>query len=366
MNIPFVDLSSSLREKEKILKEIKKLVTTNNYILGKEVGDFENKFANYIGTKYSIGLASGADGLLLSMKALEIGQGDEVIIPAMTFMATASAVLHAGAKPVLVDIFNNLPTMDYTKIEQKITNKTKAIIPVHMHGYPCDMKAIQKIAKKYKLVIIEDACQAHGSTYNGKHTGTLGKIAAFSFYPSKNLGAFGDGGAVTTSDKKLAEKIYLLRNQGEKKKYFHEVVGYNSRLDTIQAVVLRVKLESLDQQNNLRRQHANKYSELLKNLPIDLPREPKNLQTTYHIYGIRTKERNRLFEYLKSKHIYCGIHYPFPLHLLPALSFLGHKKGDFPNAEVFADETLSLPMYASLTDQQIKHVVKMITQYFSK
>lgn len=361
MKVPLVDLTGI---SSKSFTALKKIIVSTDFILGKDVERFEINFAKYIGSKYCIGVASGADALFLSLKALGIGEGDEVIIPTMTFMATASAVINAGATPVFTDILSEVPLIDPTEIKKKITKKTKAIIPVHLHGFPCDMDEIQKIAKKHKLFIIEDACQAHGSLYKKKRPGSLSDIAAFSFYPSKNLGAFGDGGAITTSDKNLFEKILLLRNQGAGEKYKHEVVGFNSRLDTIQAAVLDIKLSSLDKANAQRRKNAKVYDKLLKDLPVTVPGDAKKGETNYHVYAIQVKERDELFSYLKEKGIYCGVHYPIPLHLQPALSYLKHKKGDFPNAEKFADMTLSLPMYPSLTKRQIEYICLEITNFF--
>jgi dTDP-4-amino-4,6-dideoxygalactose transaminase len=364
MDIPFVDLTSSKREEKEFLHLFKIILKQGNYILGEEVSLFEKNFSKYIETQYCIGVASGSDALLLSLKALGIKQGDEVIIPAMTFFATASSIIHAGAKPIFVDIMPSLPLIDPQKIETKITKRTKAIIPVHLYGYPCDMKTINKIAKKHHLSLIEDACQSHGSIYYKKRTGSLSDIGVFSFYPSKNLGAFGDGGAITTSNKNVFEKITALRNHGQKRKNIHQTIGYNSRLDTIQAAILNHKLKSFDKQNLKRRKRAELYTKLLQNLPITLLQEEINTQTNYHIYGIQLTKRDTLFTYLKKKQINCGIHYPIPLHLQPAFAYLGYKKGDFPNAETFAKQILSLPMYPTLTNKQIHDICKQITIFF--
>jgi dTDP-4-amino-4,6-dideoxygalactose transaminase len=361
MKIPLVDLSGI---SSKTFTALKKTINSTDFILGKDVEKFEKNFAEYIGIKYCIGVGSGADALQLSLKALGVGKGDEVMMPSMTFMATASAVINVGATPVFVDILSTVPLLDPLEIKKKISKKTKVIIPVHLHGFPCDMDAINAIAKKYKLFILEDACQAHGSLYKKKRPGSLSDIATFSFYPSKNLGAFGDGGAITTSDKNLAEKLFLLRNQGASEKYKHDLVGYNSRLDTIQAAVLNVKLTSLDNDNAKRRKNAKMYDTNLKNLPLELPIIPQESEGNYHIYAIQVKERDKLFSYLKERNIYCGVHYPIPLHLQPALTYLKYKKGDFPNSEKFAERTLSLPMYPSLTPQQIKYICREITSFY--
>jgi len=364
MKIPLVDLSLSETAQNTTLHAIKSIIASGNFILGKDVENFEKQFADYVSVKYCVGVATGTDALVLSLKALGIGKGDEVIIPAMTFMATASSVILAGAKPVLVDIRSDLPLIDSQKIDAKLTKKTKAIIPVHLHGYPCDMTLISELARKHNLFVIEDACQSHGTLFNKQRAGSFGRLAAFSFYPSKNLGAFGDGGAVTTSHKPIADKIRTLRNWGAKEKYFHEVVGYNSRLDTIQAAILNLKLKELDRENAKRREHAELYKKLLGHLPIKIPHEAEGMQGNYHIFAIETGKRDTLLTYLKSKNIFCGIHYPVPLHMQPALSFLNYKKGDFPVAEEYASRTLSLPMYPRLTKEQIIYISKQIENFY--
>lgn len=365
MYIPLVDLTHLPNDKnKKILQAIKKIVTIGNYILGEDVQLFEKNFAAYTDSKYAVGVGSGTDALILSLKALGLEKGDEVIIPAMTFIATANAVLHCGAKPIFTDILPNSPLIDSSKIEEKITKHTKAIIPVHLYGYPCDMDYLKKLAKKYNLFIVEDACQSHGTLYKNKKTGSLGDIAAFSFYPSKNLGAFGDGGVITTSNKKLFEKITSLRNHGQKIKSIHDIVGYNSRLDTLQAAILNVKLGYLDDNNMRRRKNAMLYDELLDDLPIIRFSEEMNTKSNYHIYGIQTEKRDKLFTYLLKKGIHCGIHYPIPLHLQPAFSFLQYKKFAFPHSEKFAKQTLSLPMYPELTKKQINYIGRQIKSFF--
>lgn len=367
MKVPLVDITSSTKKhKKELLNKITAIVTTSSFILGNEVTEFENNFASFVGAKYCIGVASGTDALMLSLKAYGIGDGDEVIIPAMTFIATALAVIHAGATPILVDVASDSHLIDYLLIEKKITKKTKAIIPVHLYGHPCDMDVMNKIAKKYNLIVLEDACQAHGSLYKNKYAGNLCDIAAFSFYPSKNLGAFGDAGAITTSNKKIADKIKLLREYGAERKYVHKVIGYNSRLDNIQAGILNIKLKNLAKQNSDRRNHAKLYYKLLKNLPVRFPSVSKNVQTNYHLFTIQVKKRDALLAYLKEKGIYGGIHYPLPLHLQPALSFFNHKKGDFPNSEKIANETLSLPMYPEITNQQIRYVSEQVRKFFNE
>ena len=365
MRIPLVDLTQTETTKQqRIFRAVQNVVKKGNFILGDEVEKFEKNFATYIGAKYCVGVASGSDALLLSIKALGIGEGDEIIVPAMTFIATASSVIHAGAKPVFVDIQSNTPLIDPEKIESKITKRTKAIIPVHMHGYPCAMDEINSIAKKHGLYVIEDACQAHGSRYKNRKAGSLGTLAAFSFYPSKNLGAYGDAGAITTSDKKLYEKLKALRHHGQKMKSKHDILGYNSRLDSIQAAVLNVKLSSLDKNNLKRQKHADLYKKFLKDVPVKIHTNPKNSLTNYYIFGVQLEKRDSLLTFLRSKGIYCDIHYALPLHLQPALAFLKYHRGDFPNAEKFADETLSLPMYPELKNKELQYISASIKAFF--
>ncbi len=365
MRIPLVNLKSPTREEQKkIYRSISTVIKRANFVLGKDIELFEKHFAAYCDTKYCVGVGSGSDAILLSLKALEIGKGDEVIIPAMTFMSTASSIIYTGATPVFVDILPNVPLIDPAKIEAKITKRTKAIIPVHMHGYPCDMDVINRIAKKHKLFVIEDACQAHGSTYKKKLAGSLGDLAAFSFYPTKNLGAYGDAGAITTSNKKLYEKLMILRHHGQKEKNIHDILGYNSRLDTLQAVILDAKLPHLDNNNTKRRKHAALYTNLLKNLPIQFLIEPKDVQTNYYVFGINVEKRDELAKFLKQKNIETGIYYPLALHLQPALIHMKHKSGDFPNAEYFGQTTLSLPMFPELTEKEIHYICKQIKLFY--
>lgn len=365
MKVPFVDLTRESHKISKaILDKIKKVISSGTFILGNEVTQFEEMFSKYLGIKYCVGVASGTDALTLSLKALGIGKGDEIIVPAFTFIASVSPIVLLGAKPVLVDILPDKPTINYSQVENAITERTKAILPVHLYGYSCDMQNINKMAKKHNLFVIEDACQAHGSKYKNKKAGTFGDIAAFSFYPGKNLGSYGDAGAIVTSNKLLAEKVRMLRDHGQKKKYRHEVIGYNSRLDTINAAVLKIKLPYLEEWNKKRRQLANLYSKLLRNLPIELPFENNVAIPNYHLYVIKTSKRDKLYTYLRNKNIFCGIHYPFPLHLQPALKSLNYKAGDFPSSEKFARTCLSLPMFPHLSEKEVYFVAKQISAFF--
>jgi len=283
-----------------------------------------------------------------------------VITAANTFIATALAISYVGAKPILVDVDPKTYNIDPVKIEEAITKRTKAIIPVHLYGQMADMDEILVIARKHHLIVIEDACQAHGARYKGKRAGSLGDAAAFSFYPSKNLGAYGDGGAVVTQDGKVAENIRRLRNYGEKEKYVHEFIGYNRRLDTLQAAVLKTKLPFLDQWNEMRRKHAGYYSQLLKDTAINPPEVSQFAEPVWHLYVIQVNNRDYIKQKLAEQNIYCGIHYPIPIHLQEAYRNLGYKRGDFPITEALADRILSLPMYAELTNIQIETVVNSL------
>ncbi|MEW6606250.1 MAG: DegT/DnrJ/EryC1/StrS family aminotransferase [bacterium] len=364
MKIPFVDLKSQYQSIEQEVKEaVIKVMEQANFILGEEVKLFEEEFARLCEAKYGIGVASGTDALHLALLACGIAEGDEVILPANTFIATPLAVSQAGAKPVLVDIDSLTYNIDLSKIEECITLRTKAIMPVHLYGQPVDMDVLTNLAKKYNLWIIEDACQAHLAEYNGRKVGAIGDIGAFSFYPGKNLGAYGDGGLVVTNNAQLAEKVKMLRDYGQKVKYHHLFKGFNSRLDTMQAAILRVKLKYLEKWNSLRIQHAQKYSELLGGTEVITPTKAPYAKHVYHLYVIRTKQRDELQKYLTDKGISVGIHYPIPIHLQKAYEDLEYKIGTFPITEKYANEILSLPMFPELTVEQIEMVVNSIKEF---
>ncbi|MDI6785198.1 MAG: DegT/DnrJ/EryC1/StrS family aminotransferase [bacterium] len=364
MKVPFVDLKSQYFEiKEEILQAINNVLDNTAYILGKSVFDFEKNFANYVEANYAIAVNSGTAALHMALLAYNVGIGDEVITAPNTFIATAGAISHAGAKPVFVDIEPDTFNMDSAKIENAITSNTKAIIPVHLYGQSCNMDPIMEIAKKHNLIVIEDACQAHGAEYNGQRVGSIGQAAAFSFYPGKNLGAYGEGGIVTTNSEEIAQKIKMLRDHGSSQKYFHQYIGYNYRMEGIQGAVLGVKLKRLEEWTEKRRNNAQTYNNLLSSLEVITPKEKSYNRHVYHLYVIRVKNRDKLQEYLKENGIDSGLHYPQPIHLQKAYKFLGYKENSFPLAEASTKEILSLPMYPELTKEQIKIVAKSIKEF---
>lgn len=365
--IPLVNLKRQYKAiKNDLNREVLKVFSEGNFVLGKQVSEFENAFAKFTGAKYCVGAGSGWDAIHLSMKALGIKKGDEVIAPANTFIATIFPIIELGAKPVLVDIDPETYQIDIKRLNKAITKKTKAIIPVHLYGMPCQIDKIVKIAKKHKLLVIEDAAQAHGSFFNGKHLGTFGDAGAFSFYPGKNLGASGEAGAVITNNKSLSEKIRIMRDVGQSKKYTHSIFGYNSRMDTLHAAVLLVKLKKLKNWNKKRRDTAKLYRELLNDLPIVLPPEMgENELFNYHLFPIRAKKRDGLFDFLKKNNVYCGIHYPTPIHLQKAVESLKYKTGDFPITERYAKELISLPIYPEIKESEIKKISNLIHKFFN-
>lgn len=367
MQIPLVDLKTQYKSLSvDINKAFRRICNSSSFIKGPFLEEFEKDFAKFIGTKYCVGIASGTDALYLSLIALEIGKGDEVILPVNTFVATAYAVIYTGAKPVLLDVDPLTQNIDTNLIEEKITKNTKAIIPVHLFGQPAKMDKILKLARKYRLSIIEDACQSHGATYKQKRTGSFGQLAAFSFYPGKNLGAYGDGGAVTTNSLHLAKLIRKLREYGSTTKYSYELVGYNSRLDALQAAILQIKLKLLPVWNQKRQQAADYYNKIIKSkIPfIKTPIINKDATSVFHLYVIQTPKRNKLMAYLLSKGIQTGIHYPQPLHLQKSLKSLGYRSGDFPVTEGLSNQILSLPIYPEITHTQQDYIIESIKRFF--
>lgn len=359
--IPFVDLQTQYQSiKAEVDAAIHRVLDASSYILGPEVERFEREFAAYTNAEHCVALNSGTAAIQLAVMACGIGAGDEVIVPANTFFASAEGVSTAGATPVFVDADSDSYTIDSTKIEAAITPRTRAIMPVHLYGQAADLDPVFEIAAHHNLHVIEDAAQAHGAKYKGRPVGALGAAGAFSFYPGKNLGAYGEGGAVTTNNAAVARRIRLLRDHGSERKYRHEVVGYNFRLEGLQGAVLAVKLKHLNRWNDLRRTHAATYRELLAPLAhdnlIELPREMPYAEHIYHLFVIQIDERDAVQQRLTEAGVATGIHYPVPIHLQPAYANLGYKPGDFPVAERQASRVLSLPMFPELTRNQLARV----------
>ncbi len=394
MQIPLINLKRQYKSiKEEVDKEVLDVLSAGQYIMGKNVKEFEKEISEYIGVKHSVSVGNGTDALIIALKALGIGEGDEVITTPFTFFATAESISFVGATPVFVDVDINTFNIDPSKIEEKITDKTKAIMPVHIFGQPCDMDAINEIAKKYNLKVIEDACQAIGSEYKGKKAGSLSDIACFSFFPTKNLGCAGDGGMIVTNDDNLAtvcralrahgsgadgQKAYnIINNIKEEEirdtgadntvynplKYYNYLIGQNSRLDELQAAILRVKLRKLDKWNDARREYAKFYSDRLKNTDLVVPFEASNIKHVYHLYILQSDNRSEMVNYLKEKGIATGVYYPIPLHLQKAYKDLGYKEGDLPNAEYISHRTFAIPMFAELTDEEKDYIVENIKKF---
>ena len=361
MNVPFVSFKPLEKELNTQLRDAFDRVLENSwYIDGNEDKTFEAAFATYCNTKYCIGNGNGLDALMLSLKALGVGEGDEVIVPSNTFIATALAVTYVGATPVFVEPDIRTYNIDPALIEEKITAKTKAIMPVHLYGQPCDMDPIMAIAKKHGLYVIEDCAQAHGATYKGQVIGSFGDAAGFSFYPGKNLGALGDAGATVTNNKALADKIRALGNYGSDYKYHHVYKGNNSRLDELQAAFLSAKLPLMDKVNEDRRATANKYLAGIQNPAIILPYVPEYAEPVWHLFAIRTEKRDALAQYLTDKGIGTNKHYPIPMHLQDCYADLNIPKGALPIAEEISATELSLPMYYGMTDEEINYVIDVI------
>lgn len=362
--VPFVDLAAQYATiGADVNGAISKVLSRADFILGQDVTLFESEFAAFCETKYAVGVDSGTSALEMALMAYGIGRGDEVITTANTFIATTLAISYTGATPVLVDIDPQTYMMDPALLENAITSHTKAIMPVHLYGHPVDMDPVLEIAERHNLVVIEDASQAHGARYKGRRVGSLGHAAAFSLYPGKNLGAYGDAGIVVTNDEKTVETLRLLRNYGSVKKYHHMLRGYNRRLDTLQAAILRVKLERIDAWNAARRQHAQQYNQLLKDSPLALPLVADFAEPVYHLYVVRTQDRDALQAHLQERGVSTVIHYPIPIHLQPAYRDLGYARGDFPITEGYAEQILSLPMYPELTPDAIEYVTGTIEDF---
>lgn len=348
--------------KREILDKINEVLDSGWYILGNEVSSFENEFANYTGAKYCVGLASGLDALWISFRLLNIGTGDEVIVPGNTYIASIMGITMNGATPVFIEP-NEFYNIDTQKIEEKITHKTKAILAVHLYGQASDMGKIMEIAHKYSLKVVEDCAQSHGACWKGKMTGTYGDVGCFSFYPSKNLGAYGDGGAIITDDEELAQRFKIFRNYGSEKRYYNKIIGANSRLDEIQAGILRIKLQHLNELNHERSILCDYYLKNIKNANIILPQICKGASSIWHQFVIRVHNRTELINYLNSKDIGTLIHYPIPPHLSEAYEYLGLKRGSLPITERYADEVLSLPLYNGMTKEEQDYIIEHLNRY---
>lgn len=364
MKIPFVSFLPMERElNQEIRNAFDRVFNRSWYIEGEEDADFEKAFAKYCGVKYCVGTGNGLDALMLSLKALNIGVGDEVIVPSNTYIATALAVTYVGATPIFVEPDIRTFNIDSTKIEEKITPRTKVIMPVHLYGQPCDMIPIMEIAEKYKLYIVEDCAQAHGAVYRGQSVGSFGDVAGFSFYPGKNLGALGDAGAIVTNNSEIAKKIRALGNYGSDYKYHHIYKGNNSRLDEMQAAFLSAKLPHLERMNVERRRIARRYLEGIQNKEIILPYIPSDMVPVWHIFGIRCHRRDELEKFLNAKGIGTNKHYPIPMHMQECYKDLDLKKGDFPIAEEISATELSIPMYYGMKEEEIQYVIDTINDF---
>lgn len=363
--VPFLDLKAQYQKiKNEVDGEIQKVIESCAFINGPATKEFNKNFAEYCGVDYAVGVGNGTDALFLALKAIGIGPGDEVITAPNTFIATTEAISMVGARPVFVDVHAGTYNIDVTKIEAAITAKTKAIIPVHLFGQPADMSPIMNLAQKHNLKIVEDAAQAHGAMYKRRRVGGFGDVACFSFYPGKNLGAYGDAGAVVTNNQEIAEQVAMLADHGSYMKYEHKFEGVNSRLDSLQAAVLNVKLNYIDDWNDQRRQNAYTYNKFLKDAPgIVIPSELRETKPVYHLYVVQVNDRDKVRELLAKDGIASGIHYPTALHEQPAYAYLGYKKGSFPVAETAVANYISLPMYPELTETMIEHVCNSLKKH---
>jgi dTDP-4-amino-4,6-dideoxygalactose transaminase len=371
MNVPLLDLKAQYRTiKPEIMAAIEAVCDEQGFILGPRVVELEQALAKYVGAGHAVGCASGTDAILLALMAVGVGQGDEVITAPFTFFATAGSISRLGAKPVFVDIKADTFNIDPGRIEQKVTARTKAIMPVHLFGQCAEMEPINEIAARKKVKVIEDAAQAIGAARNGKKAGVLGDAGCFSFFPSKNLGGFGDGGLVTTNDRGLGDAVTMLRVHGSKVKYVHEKVGFNSRLDALQAAILKVKLNHLDRWAEGRQKNAKRYAQLFADAKllerVTLPRTDQGNVHVYNQFTLRVQKRDELRAFLKDKGIGTEVYYPIPLHLQSCYRDLGHQKGAFPVSEKAADDVLSLPIYAELADDQLAYVVAAIKEFYSR
>ena len=355
--IPLVDLKAQyVTIKPEVDAAMQAVVDSTAFINGPQVRSFEEAFAAFCGARHAVGVQSGTSALHLALLAAGICPGDEVIVPSMTFIATAEMVGRLGARPVFADVEAGTCNLDAASLERAITPRTRAVIVVHLYGQPAEMDDILTVARRHDLRVIEDAAQAHGAEYRGRRAGTLGDVATFSFYPGKNLGAYGDAGALVTDDDAVAEEVRLLRNHGRRHKYTHEREGFNYRMDTLQAAVLETKLRHLEDWNAARRRTAGLYRQHLAGLPLELPAEAEHLRSVYHLFVVRVQRRDEVLAYLKDKGIGAGVHYPIPLHMQPAYDFLGYRPEDLPGARAAGETVLSLPMYPELSEAQVEQV----------
>jgi len=365
--IPYLDLRAQLKPlRAEIDAAIARTIDNCSFCLGPDTAQFENDFAKYCGAEHAIGFNSGTSALHVAMLLLGVGPGDEVITTPFTFVATSWAISYVGAKPVYVDIDDATFNLDPKLIEKAITPRTKAIMPVHLYGQPFDVDAILEICRRHKLPLVEDACQSHGAKYKGKTVGTFGELSGFSFYPGKNLGACGEGGALVTNNPEYAKRAKSLREHGSSVRYYHDEVGFNYRMEGIQGAVLGIKLKHLAHWTRERQRVAKRYAELLAGTPLQLPVQPGYAENVWHLYVVRHPRRDELKAFLDAKGVGCALHYPLPLHLQKCYAGLGYKNGDFPVAEKAGRECLSLPIYAELTDAQIQRVAAVIREFFGQ
>lgn len=367
MAVPFIHLQPQHKSiRREVLKTLTRIADSQRFILGEYGSRLEQEMARYVGVPHAVGVASGSDALYLSLLALGVGPGDEVLTTPFTFFASAGSISRVGATPVFCDIDAKTFNLDVSGLEDRITSRTKAILPVHLFGLPCDMDAIQKIAKRHDLFVIEDAAQSLGARYKGKQTGSFGITGCFSFYPTKNLGAAGDGGMVVTRSAALAEKLRLLRNHGSRHKYHHEMIGVNSRLDEIQAAWVSIKLKRIDLWNTQRARHAAAYDQAFKNLPLQTPISTKGFDSNHHLYTLQCERRTELARHLDREGIGNGVYYPLPLHLQPCHRSLNYREGDLPVSEAVSQKVLSLPMYAELSSRDRDKVIRAVRKFFGQ
>jgi dTDP-4-amino-4,6-dideoxygalactose transaminase len=369
VHIPFDDLSLQFDElADELLEAAARVFRSGKYILtqGNEVNSFESEFAEYCGAAHAVGLSSGTEALHLGLLAAGVGDGDEVLVPANTYAATAFAISYCGAKPVMVDVDPSTYNIDPDAAAAAITERTRAILPVHLYGHPAPMNEISALAKKHDLIVMEDAAQAHGATYHDRPVGSLGLLAAFSFYPTKNLGAMGDAGALVTNSDEITLGVRRLRYMGQDVKYTHKVVGFQQRMDEVQGAILRIKLRQLDRWNDDRRQQAAHYNGLLKDLPVQVPVELPACTHVYYVYNIRVERRDVLREWLSERGVATSVFYPTPLHLQDAYKDLGYAKGQFPVSEQAAEDTLALPVFPGYSSSMIEYVAEMVRSFYSR